>query len=129
MDDVDETEASVNQVLLRGRVSGDPQERELPSGSVLVSFRLVVARERTAMTAASKPSSDWVECTAWGARVRRQAGGWADGDRVEVRGALRRRYFRAGDQSRTSIEVEMLGGRLVRRARGSARESARAATG
>jgi single-strand DNA-binding protein len=127
--DVDESETGVNEVLLRGRVSGDPQERELPSGSVLVSFRLVVARERTPMTAASKPSSDWVECTAWGARVRRQAGGWAVGDRVEVRGALRRRYFRAGDLSRTSVEVEMLGGRLVRRAQGRARESARAAIG
>jgi single-strand DNA-binding protein len=129
VDDVDETETSVNEVLLQGRVSGDPQERELPSGSVLVSFRLVVARGRTPMTAASKPSSDWVECTAWGARVRRQASGWAHGDRVEVRGALRRRYFRTGDQSRTSVEVEMLGGRRVRRARSGARESARAATG
>jgi single-strand DNA-binding protein len=129
VDDVDQTQTSVNEVLLRGRVSGDPQERELPSGSLLVSFRVVVARRRTPMTAASKPSSDWVECTAWGTRVRRQASGWADGDRVEVRGALRRRYFRAGDQARTSVEVEMLGGRLVRRAASGARESARAATG
>ncbi len=48
------------------------------------------------MTASSKQSSDWVECSAWGARVRKQAGGWRDGDRVEVRGALRRRYYRAG---------------------------------
>lgn len=129
VEQVDETETSLNDVVLRGRVSGDPQVRELPSGSVLVSFRLVVARERTPMTAASKPVSDWVECSAWGARVRRQAGGWADGDRVEVRGALRRRYFRAGDQARTSVEVEMLGGRLVRRARAGGRESVRAATG
>jgi single-strand DNA-binding protein len=96
---------------------------------VLVSFRVVVARERTPMTAASKPSSDWVECSAWGARVRRQAAGWADGDRVEVRGALRRRYFRAGDQSRTSVEVEMLGGRLLRRAGAGGPESVRASTG
>jgi len=110
-----------NEVLLRGRVSSEPQERQLPSGSVLISFRLVLARERTPMTAASKQVSDWVECSAWGARVRKQAGSWREGDQVEVRGSLRRRYLKDG---RTSVEVEMLGGRLVRRAR--AGESARA---
>ena len=119
----------VNEVVLRGRVSGEPQLRELPSGTVLVSFRVVLARERTPMTASSKQSSDWIECTAWGARVRKQAQSWHDGDRVEVRGALRRRFFRTGAQTRSSVEVEMLGGRLVRRATPRGRESVRAATG
>lgn len=119
-------EGTLNEVVLRGRVSGDPQVRELPSGTTLVSFRLVLARERTPMTASSKVVSDWVECSAWGARVRKQASGWHDGDQVEVRGALRRRYYRAGDQSRSSVEVEMLGGRLVRRATANGRESLRA---
>jgi single-strand DNA-binding protein len=119
-------EGTLNEVVLRGRVSGDPQVRELPSGTTLVSFRLVLARERTPMTASSKVVSDWVECSAWGARVRKQAAGWHDGDQVEVRGALRRRYYRAGDQSRSSVEVEMLGGRLVRRATAKGRESLRA---
>ncbi len=116
-----------NEVVLRGRISGDPQERELPSGTVMVSFRVVIVRHRTPMTASSKQPSDWVECSAWGARVRKQATSWRDGDTVEVRGALRRRYFRAGSDARTSVEVEMLSGRLVRRARAS--ESLRAATG
>jgi single-strand DNA-binding protein len=119
-------EGTLNEVVLRGRVSGDPQVRELPSGTTLVSFRLVLARERTPMTASSKVVSDWVECSAWGARVRKQASGWHDGDQVEVRGALRRRYYRGGDQSRSSVEVEMLGGRLVRRATANGRESLRA---
>jgi single-strand DNA-binding protein len=119
-------DSTLNEVVLRGRVSGDPQVRDLPSGTALVSFRLVLARERTPMTASSKAVSDWVECTAWGARVRKQANGWHDGDHVEVRGSLRRRYYRAGDQSRTSVEVEMLSGRLVRRATTSGRESLRA---
>ena len=116
-----------NEVVLRGRVSGDPVARELPSGTVLVSFRLVLSRARTPMTVSSKSSSDWVECAAWGARVRKQAAGWRDGDRVEVRGSLRRRYFRAAEQSRSNLEVEMLTGRLVRRA--GAPQSLRAATG
>jgi single-strand DNA-binding protein len=119
----------LNEVVLRGRVSGEPQVRDLPSGATMVSFRLVMTRDRTPMTASSKQVSDWVECSAWGARVRKQAGGWRDGDRVEVRGALRRRYFRAGEQARTSVEVEVLGGRLLHRAGGRARESLRAVSG
>ena len=118
-----------NDVVLRGRISGDPRVRELPSGTVLVSFRIVMARERTTMTASSKQSSDWVECTAWGTRVRKQAHAWRDGDQVEVRGALRRRFFRVAGQTRSSLEVEMLGGRLVRRAATRGRESMRAAAG
>ncbi|MGY2874881.1 single-strand DNA-binding protein [Marmoricola sp. URHA0025 HA25] len=121
-----EGDGPLNEVVLRGRISGEPQVRDLPSGSTLVSFRVVVARERTPMTAASKATSDWVECSAWGARVRKQAGRWHDGDQVEVRGALRRRYYRGGEQSRTSVEVEVLGGRLVQRAATRERESLRA---
>jgi single-strand DNA-binding protein len=124
---VEQTETeSLNDVVLRGRISGDPQSRDLPSGSTMVAFRIVLSRERTPMTAASKQTSDWIECSAWGARVRKQAAGWRDGDRVEVRGALRRRYFRAGDQSRTTVEVEVLSGRLVQRADRRGRESVRA---
>jgi single-strand DNA-binding protein len=126
---VDESEefGALNEVVLRGRVSGDPQERALPSGTTLVSFRLVLARSRTPMTASSKAPSDWIECSAWGARVRKQAAGWHDGDQVEVRGSLRRRYYRSGGQAPTSVvEVEMLGGRLVRRAATGGRQSLRA---
>ena len=127
MEQTEEPDA-LNEVVLRGRISGDPEVRELPSGSILVVFRIVLARRRTVMTAASKQVSDWVDCSAWGARVRRQAGSWHDGDQVEVRGALRRRYFRVGDQSRTSVEVEVLSGRLLRRCAGGGQESVRAAS-
>ena len=37
-------EADVNEVLLTGRVSGVPEERELPSGDRVVQLRLVVRR-------------------------------------------------------------------------------------
>jgi hypothetical protein len=39
---VEQSEApdALNEVTLRGRVSGEPQQRELPSGSVLVGFRV-----------------------------------------------------------------------------------------
>jgi single-strand DNA-binding protein len=119
-------EGPLNEVVLRGRVSGDPQARELPSGTTLVSFRLVLARDRTPMTASSKQVSDWVLCCAWGGRARRQAAGWHDGDLVELSGSLRSRYHRAPAQAGTRVEVEMLAGRLLRRADRRGRESPRA---
>lgn len=89
-------DAADNSVRLRGRVTTAPVERELPSGTVISAFRISVPRARTSMTAGSTQSVDWVDCTAWNARCRRTVGGWAVGDQVEVTGALRRRYLRAG---------------------------------
>jgi single-strand DNA-binding protein len=122
-----EGDGALNHVVLRGRVSGPPRQRDLPSGSALVAFRLVLARERTAMTSSSRQVSDWVEVSAWGTRVRKQAAGWREGDHVEVRGSLRRRFFTTTGPARSSLEVEMLGGRVVRRA--GAPESSGAVSG
>lgn len=106
-----------NAVWLVGRVSSPPLERELPSGDRVVTFRLVMARDRTAMTARSKQVSDWADCAAWGSRVRRNVVGWQVGDRIEIEGALRRRFFRDGGGATTRLEVEVLSGRRLERAR------------
>jgi single-strand DNA-binding protein len=107
-------EESDNTVTLRGRLSAAPVERELPSGAVILTFRLSVPRARTAMTAGSRQTADWVDCAAWSARSRRSVAAWAVGDRVEVTGALRRRYLRAGDGPSTRLEVEVLAAKKVK---------------
>ena len=113
-----ETQAAArNTVWLAGRVSSAPLERELPSGDRVVTFRVVTPRERSPMTAKSKQTSDWVDCAAWGSRARRSVASWQVGDQVVVEGALRRRFFRAGGGAGTRLEVEVLRGRCVERAR------------
>jgi single-strand DNA-binding protein len=106
----------LNSVALRGRISAAPLEKELPSGDAILTFRLVLPRERSPMTARSKQASDWVDCVAWGGRIRRSAAGWHVGDLVEVEGALRRRFFRLDAGASTRLEVEVLSGRMVERA-------------
>jgi single-strand DNA-binding protein len=103
-----------NMVELRGRISSAPVERELPSGTVITTFRVSVPRAKTPMTAGSTQSVDWVDCAAWSARTRRTVGGWVAGDEVEVTGALRRRHFRAGEASTSRLEVEVLSARRAR---------------
>lgn len=110
------TELPVNQVALSGRVTSAPLERTLPSGDTILTFRVVVARERTPMTAKSRQSSDWVDCVAWGGRAKRSVSRWRVGDVVRLEGALRRRYLRGDTAVSTRVEVEVLGGRLLQRA-------------
>lgn len=105
---------AVNIVQLCGRVSSAPIERELPSGDALVTFRVSVPRPPGG--GRSRATSDWVDYVAWSARMRRSVRGWQTGDRVEVEGALRRRFYRVGTGASTRIEVEVLTGRRVSRA-------------
>ncbi len=108
-------EAGLNRVVLRGRVSGAPAERELPSGALVVGVRISVRRDgaSTAMTKGSKQTVDWLECSAWSGLTRRTVARWEVGDLVEVEGALRRRFPRGGGVSR--VEVEVLRARRVAR--------------
>ena len=113
------TTSSRNEVVLVGRVSGEPQERELPSGDRLVSWRVVLDRpapRRPLPEGARAVTIDTVDCVAWGAGVRRTARSLGDGDVVSLQGSLRRRFWRGstGAASRTEVEVESL--RRLRRA-------------
>jgi single-strand DNA-binding protein len=92
-----------NEVTLVGRLAGEVQERLMPSGATLCSFRLVVRRDG----AARGPSIDTLDCVAWLATVRQAVLRWTAGDLVEVRGAIRRRFWRSvsGPVSRCEIEV------------------------
>jgi len=110
---------SCNEVRLVGRVSGEPEERLLPSGDSLVSWRVVVDRPagaRRAPAGVRAATVDTVDCVAWPAGLRRTARALAEGDVVEVTGALRRRFWRAGPTSvsRTEVEVDRVR-RLSRR--------------
>jgi len=111
----DEQPAARNEVCLAGRVSSAPVERELPSGDRVITFRIVMARERSPMTSKSRQVSDWVDCAAWGGRVRRTVASWKVGDCVELEGALRRRFFRTAAGTSTRVEVEVLSARCVAR--------------
>jgi single-strand DNA-binding protein len=107
---------ATNSVRIRGRVSTAAEERELPSGTTIVTVRLSMAREPTPMTTGSRQTHDWVDCAAWGGRARRTVAGWRTGDVVEVEGALRRRFYRGGGSTSTRLEVEVLTARTLSRA-------------
>lgn len=110
--------AAVNEVRLVGRVSAEVEQRELPSGDLLVSVRVVVGRPPSARRreAGAEPRAgvDTIDVACWSARTRASALRLAPGDHVEVQGALRRRFFRAGGAAVSRYEVEAASVRRVR---------------
>jgi single-strand DNA-binding protein len=116
-DVVEDQAEAVNEVRLLGRLAADPQLRELPSGDTVWNLRVVV--ERRVLPGKGKPRQrvDSLECAVWSGRLKKQVEKWQAGDIVEVAGALRRRFFRAGGATASRVEVELTGGRIIRRAK------------
>lgn len=108
---------TLNQVRLVGRVAAVAEEREMPSGDVLCTFRVAVPREppTRASTHHSRQQVDSLECVTWSGRVRRSALSWEVGDIVEVTGSLRRRFFRSASGTGSRVEVDVTSGRRLRR--------------
>lgn len=102
--------AARNEVLLVGRVSAPATGVDLPSGDRLTTFRLVVERalsRRPVPEGRRLQTVDTFDCVAWTAGLQRTAQGWQPGDVVEVQGAVRRRFFRAGAAVQSRVEIEV----------------------
>jgi single-strand DNA-binding protein len=97
-----------NEIVLVGRITSPPAPRVLPSGTPICSWRITVDR-------AGADGFDVVDCTAWTARTRRSAAAFGRGDVVEVTGALRRRFYRAGGGVASACDVEVRTARRLRR--------------
>jgi single-strand DNA-binding protein len=105
---------STNEVLLVGRLSAPAEERTLPSEAVMCTFMVVVDRLDSELR--SRQRVDVLSCVAWTPRLRRQVLAWSEGDVVEIRGALRKRFFRTGGGATGSrVEVEVGSARRVKR--------------
>ena len=122
--------ASLNEVQLVGRLAAPAQERDLPSGDRLCTWRLIVDRpvpDRPVREGSRRPTVDTIDCLVWTASLRRSVGLLTTGDVLHVHGALRRRFWRAGAGavSRTEVEVTKVR-RLSKGTAGAARGSATA---
>ena len=102
----------VNTVCLLGRLAADPEPRDLPSGDLLLTFRLVVDRPETA--ASRRRQVDTIDCAAWTGRVQRTVRSWSAGDVVSVEGHLRGRFRRSEAGATSRVEVEVTKGRRAK---------------
>lgn len=103
--------ADRNEVHLVGRLAAAPEDRVLPSGDVLLTWRLVVRRPPERRPDGRRaPSVDTVDCVTRRAAVMRALRRCAAGDALELSGALRRRFWRGpgGPVSRYEVDVAAL---------------------
>jgi len=92
---------SINQVILMGRLTRDPEQRTTPSGKTIVSFSIAVDR------AGQDDSADFFNVTAWeklGELVMQYLG---KGRKVLVQGRLRQDSWddKETGKKRSSVEV------------------------
>ena len=93
-----------NEVFLVGRVTSLAVEKLLPSGDRVVEFRVVIGREKSR---GSKTEVDSLDIAAWSSRTRKAALSLKIDTWVEIKGSVRRRFWRAptGLASRWQVEA------------------------
>jgi single-strand DNA-binding protein len=101
--DTVEDDYSLNDCLLRGRVSAPAVDKELPSGEHVVEFRLIITR-------IDREGVDTLDIAAWSAKNRKMALSFKGGEWIEVSGSVRRCFWQGpqGLASRWQIEAETL---------------------
>ena len=100
VDDV-EIDYSLNDLLLRGRVSAQATSKELPSGDKVVEFRLIITRSE-------REGVDTLDIAAWSAKSRKIALTLQGDEWIEVSGSIHRRFWQSptGVASRWQIEAD-----------------------
>ena len=97
---VKELDYSLNDLMLRGRVSAQAVEKELPSGDKVVEFRLIVTR-------LERGGVDTLDIAAWSSKMRRSALTLKEGEWIEISGSIHRRFWSgpSGVASRWQVEA------------------------
>jgi single-strand DNA-binding protein len=98
-----------NEVLLVGVLGREPENRELPDGTAVTTFRLSIR-------APDPNRTDTVDCVVRQPVLRTKLDARAPGDTLQVEGCLRHRFWRSagGLMSRYEVEVSKLNPRRRR---------------
>jgi len=96
----EKVDLSLNDLLLRGRVSAPANIKELPSGDKVVEFRIIITRT-------DREGVDTLDIAAWSAKSRRSALSLKAEEWVEISGSIHRRFWQGptGVASRWQVEA------------------------
>lgn len=96
---------SINQVILMGNLTRDPELRQIPSGQSVCSFSLALNRSYKDQSGEWQEATDYVDVTAWAALGERVAQYLSKGRRCLVQGRLQSRSWEQDGQKRSKVEV------------------------
>jgi single-strand DNA-binding protein len=96
---------SVNQVILLGNLTRDPELRQTPSGQSVASFSLALNRSYKDQSGEWQEATDYIDVVAWGPLGERVSQYLSKGRRVLVQGRLQSRSWEQEGQKRSKVEV------------------------
>lgn len=96
---------SVNQVILMGNLTRDPEIRQTPSGQSVCSFSLALNRAYKDQSGEWQEATDFIDCVAWGPLGERVSQYLSKGRRALVQGRLQSRSWEQDGQKRSKVEV------------------------
>ena len=96
---------SVNQVILMGNLTRDPELRQTPNGLNVCSFSIALNRSYKDGSGEWQEATDYVDIVAWGPLGERVSQYLSKGRRVLVQGRLQSRSWEQEGQKRSKVEV------------------------
>ena len=96
---------SVNQVIIMGNLTRDPDLRQIPSGQSVCSFSLALNRSYKDQSGEWQEATDYIDVVAWGPLGERVSQYLSKGRRVLVQGRLQSRSWEQEGQKRSKVEV------------------------
>jgi single-strand DNA-binding protein len=96
---------SVNQVILMGNLTRDPELRQTPTGQSVVSFSLALNHAYKDKSGEWQEATDYIDVVAWGPLAERVSQYMSKGRRCLVQGRLQSRAWEQDGQKRSKVEV------------------------
>jgi len=96
---------SVNQVILMGNLTRDPEVRQTPNGRSVCSFSLALNRAYKDQSGEWQEVTDYIDVVAWGPLGERVGQYLSKGRRALVQGRLQSRSWEQEGQKRSKVEV------------------------
>lgn len=96
---------SVNQVILMGNLTRDPELRQTPNGQSVCSFSLALNRSYKDASGEWQEATDYIDVTAWGPLGERVSQYLSKGRRCLVQGRLQSRSWEQDGAKRSKVDV------------------------
>lgn len=96
---------SINNVMMMGNLTRDPELRQTPNGRSVVNFSLALNSAYKDASGEWQEVTDFVDIVAWGPLAERVAQYMSKGRRCFVQGRLQSRNWEQDGQKRTKVEV------------------------
>ena len=96
---------SVNQVVLMGNLTRDPELRQTPNGQNVCSFSIALNRSYKDGSGEWQEATDYVDIVAWGPLGERVSQYLSKGRRALIQGRLQSRNWEQEGQKRSKVEV------------------------